>query len=167
MNRILVVGQTPPPYGGQAIMIQTMLDGAYSDVTLLHLRMGFSAQMDDVGRFRIGKVFHLLQLVFKTYYLSLSQKISILYYPPAGPELVPVLRDIAYLLAVRGLFRTRILHFHASGLSGFYRNRGGLLRRLMRMAYFGADISICATRLVVKMARSGSKAQFHHSARDC
>lgn len=26
-KRILVVGQTPPPYGGQAVMIKYMLDG--------------------------------------------------------------------------------------------------------------------------------------------
>ncbi|SVD10514.1 uncharacterized protein METZ01_LOCUS363368, partial [marine metagenome] len=29
-QRILVVGQTPPPYGGQAIMIQRLLEGTYS-----------------------------------------------------------------------------------------------------------------------------------------
>jgi hypothetical protein len=29
MTKILVVGQIPPPFGGQALMIQKMLEGDY------------------------------------------------------------------------------------------------------------------------------------------
>lgn len=148
MNNILVVGQTPPPYGGQAIMIQAMLEGAYPGTRLHHLRMSYSAQMDEVGRFNLRKIGHLLWLIYRTWQLSRGEKVRVLYYPPAGPQLVPVLRDIAYLLAVRRLFHVRIFHFHASGLSGYYRRQTGLLRWLMRLAYFAPEISICASRLV-------------------
>ncbi len=125
-----------------------MLDGEYPDVRLYHIRMGYSAQMDEIGRVRIGKITHLLKLVLVTLYVRVVQRIDTIYYPPAGPELVPVLRDIAYLLAVRWFFSRRILHYHASGLSAFYRSRGWLLRRLMKTAYFGADIAICGSRVV-------------------
>ena len=32
MKKILVVGQTPPPYGGQAQMIEYLLKGAYEKI---------------------------------------------------------------------------------------------------------------------------------------
>jgi len=46
MAKILVVGQTPPPLGGQAIMIQQMLEQKYDNLQLLHVRMSFSKEMD-------------------------------------------------------------------------------------------------------------------------
>jgi glycosyltransferase involved in cell wall biosynthesis len=153
MNKILVVGQTPPPYGGQAIMIQRMLEGVYPDAKLYHVRMGFSNQMNDIGRFQLAKIYHLCQLILKTYRLSLGLNIKILYYPPAGPDLVPVLRDIVFLIAVRWLFRIRIFHFHAAGLSEFYSSSAGLLRRLMEIAYFDPDVAIRASRQATEDGR--------------
>ena len=38
MNRILVVGQTPPPLHGQAIMIEQLLKGDYGEFELHHVR---------------------------------------------------------------------------------------------------------------------------------
>ena len=42
MRKILVVGQTPPPYGGQANMIKYMLEGRYQDIKMYHVRMSFT-----------------------------------------------------------------------------------------------------------------------------
>ena len=49
-KEILVVGQTPPPYHGQAVMVEKMLDGNYDDVELSHVRMAFSEDVDEVGK---------------------------------------------------------------------------------------------------------------------
>jgi glycosyltransferase involved in cell wall biosynthesis len=128
-------------------MIQAMLEGAYTFAKLHHVRMGFSAEMDEVGKFRFRKLFHLLKLIVETYYVALTHQVRILYYPPAGPELVPVLRDILYLLSVRWLFRTRIFQFHAAGLSEFYHKSPGFLRLFMRAAYFDPEMTIRSSRL--------------------
>ena len=48
--RVLVVGQTPPPYHGQAVMTQRVLEGAYDRVELVPVRMRFSRTLDEVGR---------------------------------------------------------------------------------------------------------------------
>ena len=48
MVRILVVGQTPPPYGGQAIMIERMLQHEYTHAKLFHVRMVFSSEIDEI-----------------------------------------------------------------------------------------------------------------------
>jgi glycosyltransferase involved in cell wall biosynthesis len=154
MNRILVVGQTPPPYGGQAIMIEKMLQGSYNDTELHHLRMTYSREMDEIGKFSLTKASHLLQLIIKTCWLRLTRKITILYYPPAGPDLIPVLRDVIYLIAVRWLFRTTIFHFHAAGLSDFYSRSPRILRWVMEIAYFKPDIAICLSRHSADDARA-------------
>lgn len=142
MNKILVVGQTPPPYGGQALMIERMLNGAYKNARLYHVRMAFSQDMDDMGRLRLGKLFHPFSIIFRVVYLRLKYGIRILYYPSSGPSTMPMLRDIALLLCLRWMFRKTIFHFHAAGLSELYPNLPWLLKWLFRRVYFKPDIAI-------------------------
>ena len=59
--RILVVGQTPPPFGGQALMIQLLLDGAYEDIELVHVRMSFSKELKSTGKFKFVKLLGIVQ----------------------------------------------------------------------------------------------------------
>lgn len=115
--RVLVVGQTPPPYHGQALMIKMLLDGEPPGVELYHVRMAFSDDMSQVGRFQFGKIVHLAVVICSIIYFRFRFGIRILYYPPAGPNLVPLLRDIAILLSTRWMFAKTIFHFQASGVS--------------------------------------------------
>ena len=115
--RVLVVGQTPPPIHGQSLMIQLLLDGDLPGVELHHVRMAFSDDMNQVGRFRLSKLAHLVFVVCSIIYNRFRFGIQILYYPPAGPNLVPLLRDIVILLSTRWLFSKTIFHFHACGVS--------------------------------------------------
>ena len=48
-KKIVVIGQTPPPFGGQALMIQALLDGQYENAELFHVRLDFSKNFDDMG----------------------------------------------------------------------------------------------------------------------
>jgi mRNA-degrading endonuclease RelE of RelBE toxin-antitoxin system len=57
--KVLVVGQTPPPFHGQAIMIERLLVARFSRLELCHVRMAFSSSIADVGRVRPGKLLHL------------------------------------------------------------------------------------------------------------
>jgi glycosyltransferase involved in cell wall biosynthesis len=69
-----------------------------------------------------------------------------LYYPPAGPNKTPILRDIVVLLCCRWRFRKTIFHFHAAGLTTIYESLGPLLQRAFRLAYFEPDLSIILSR---------------------
>ena len=40
---VLVLGQTPPPWGGQAIGIKSFVDGRYEKIRVVHVRMAFSS----------------------------------------------------------------------------------------------------------------------------
>lgn len=132
--RVLVVGQTPPPYHGQSIMIKMLLDSETPGVKLYHVRMAFSDDMNQVGRFRIGKLFHLVKVIFSIIYYRFRFGIRILYYPPAGPNLVPLLRDMAILLSTRWCFAKTVFHFHACGVSELIAKLPLPLRWLARFA---------------------------------
>lgn len=138
----MVVGQTPPPFGGQAIMIQNMLNASYDKIKLVHVRMSFSADMDDIGKFQWKKLWKLFTLIVNTYWMRITTGAKILYYPPAGPDRVPILRDIIFLNAVRWLFRKVVFHFHAAGVSEVRSEFDGMLGKLYSRAYDRPDVTI-------------------------
>jgi glycosyltransferase involved in cell wall biosynthesis len=140
--KVLVVGQTPPPYHGQAIMIERLLRGRFARTELIHVRMAFSESMGDVGRFRLGKLFHLMVVIARIVYCRFVHKPTVLCYPPAGPHRVPLNRDLAILLCTRWMFRHTILYFHAGGISELYPELSAPMRWLFRTALFGADAAI-------------------------
>jgi glycosyltransferase involved in cell wall biosynthesis len=145
--RVLVVGQTPPPYGGQAVMIQTMLTGEYKNIEMIHVRLAFSGQMADVGRLHPRKVLLLLFVIVRIMVVRWRSKATVLYYAPSGPDRVPMYRDLCVLLTTRWMFEKTVFHFHAGGVSELYPTLSRWIRPLFRRAYFKADLGIRLSRL--------------------
>jgi glycosyltransferase involved in cell wall biosynthesis len=139
---ILVVGQTPPPLHGQAIMIQSFLDGSYQDFRLEHVRMNFSRSIDEVGSFGWRKVWVLWLTWLGILRARFLRGARVLYYPPSGPNRNPVLRDVALLASTRWLFRRTVFHFHAAGLYEVYPRLAWWVRPLFRLAYRRPDLAI-------------------------
>lgn len=140
--RIVAVGQTPPPLGGQSLAIESFVTGHYRSLEVFHVRMAFSRQTAEIGKPRITKILHLIGLVTRIVWCRVRTGARVLYYPPAGPDLVPVLRDVVVLLCTRPLFRSTVLHYHASGLSEIEPRLPRPLRALCRSAYGRADLAI-------------------------
>ena len=141
-KKLLVVGQTPPPYHGQAIMMENFLRGEYPGLRLYHLRMRFSDDIAQVGEFQVKKLWELVRLVAGILYYRLRHGIPNFYYPPAGGSRVPVFRDLAILPFARRLFARTIFHFHAAGLADMYDKLTGVLRPLYRWSYHDCDLAI-------------------------
>ena len=140
--KVLIVGQTPPPYGGQAIMIERLVDSSLAGVEFLHVRMAFSATMTEVGAFRWSKVAHMFAVILRIIYYRIFHRVRILYYPPSGPDRVPMYRDVIILLATRWMFSKTVFHFHAGGISELYDRLPGWMRWLYRGAYFRPDAAV-------------------------
>lgn len=140
---IVLVGQTPPPFLGQAMMIERTLRGEYGDhIRLVHVRMGFSRATADIGKFSVLKIYELFRVIFGIYRAYFQHHAQVLYYFPAGPKYLPIFRDIVILFSTRWLFKKTIFHFRASGLSECYDRSPGWIKLLMRLAYFRPDIGI-------------------------
>lgn len=140
--RVLVVGQTPPPFGGQAVMIEKFLEGRYATLQLAHVRLAYSEEMSDVGRFSLHKVWILFRTIGQVWRARIRHGSQALYYPPSGPNMVPILRDIIFLIAVRWCFRYAVFHFHAGGVSTFMGNLPLPLRWLAWLAYRKPHLAI-------------------------
>jgi glycosyltransferase involved in cell wall biosynthesis len=140
--KILVVGQTPPPYYGQAMMIRKLLEGQYRQIKLFHVSMTFSRQMDEIGKFTIRKLGHLFAVIISIVYMRLRYGIPILYYPPAGPNRIPMYRDIAILLCTRWVFKKTVFKFHAGGISELYGRLLWIEKLFFRLTYFFPDLAI-------------------------
>jgi glycosyltransferase involved in cell wall biosynthesis len=132
---VLVVGQTPPPYGGQALMVEYLVRGRFTRIQLHHLRLGFSSSMDSVGRAELRKVLHLLTVLGRAVRIRFERQIDLVWFAPAGPNLVPIVRDLVLLGVLRLLYPRIVLHFHAAGLSEFLQAQRPLLRRLALWIY--------------------------------
>jgi len=142
MEDVLVVGQTPPPVNGQTVMIKAFLDGEYSALKLHHVRMTFSRTIDEVGNFQLRKLLILFTTLGDVIRGRFKSRARVLYYPPAGPTLIPVVRDIFLLLSTRWMFRYTVFHFHAAGLTEIYPRLPGILKPFFRLAYGKADLAI-------------------------
>ena len=123
-------------------MIANFLAGKFERIQLFHVRMAFSADMESVGKYSPGKVFKLLTTILEVWWARLRHRTPVLYYPPSGPNKIPVLRDIILLCATRWLFRKVVFHFHAGGVSGFEPHLPAALRPFFRLAYREPALSI-------------------------
>jgi glycosyltransferase involved in cell wall biosynthesis len=144
---VLVVGQTPPPYGGQAVMIQQLLNADIPSIRFCHVRMAFSENMDAIGKFHGSKIIHLFSVVFRVIMARIRFRPSVLYYPPAGPNRVPFYRDAVILIPTRWMFRYTVFHFHASGISAMYERLNKIEKLMFRLAYGRPSLAIRTSAL--------------------
>jgi len=142
MEDVLVVGQTPPPVHGQSIMLKGLLDGKYDGIRLNHVRMRFSRTVDEAGKFQLRKLLLLFITWAQIVVGRFESRSRILYFPPAGPTLIPVIRDIVLLLGTRWMFRYTVFHFHAAGLTEIYPRLPRILKPFYNLAYRNPDLAI-------------------------
>jgi len=103
-KRILVIGQTPPPFGGQVMMIQTLLEAKFNNAELFHIRLGFSKDFNQMGRLKFYKFWNLFKTIILAWLYRFWYNIDILYYGPAGPNKLAMYRDMLLLFSIRFLF---------------------------------------------------------------
>jgi len=123
-------------------MIQYFIEGKYKDIELTYVRMNFSQQLDSVGSFRLAKLWELFRVVAAIYIAKLRVRPEVLYYPPAGPRFVPVMRDIVILGMTRWAFAKTVFHFHAGGISEYFLKMNPVLQCAFRFSLMRPDLAI-------------------------
>lgn len=139
-RKLIVLGQTPPPYHGQAVAIQAMIDGLRDELELIHIPMQFSDTVAENGRFNIKKVMHLWVIIFKSVYHLCRNPGAVVYYPPAPASWVPLIRDLVILSFVRPLCGKIVFQYHAYGIGEFIAKRRWL--RILAWPMYNADLAL-------------------------
>jgi glycosyltransferase involved in cell wall biosynthesis len=124
--------------------IAKMLDAfGNAGIHYRHIRLNFSDEINDMGKFHIKKLVRLTSIFFRLIWQLAVYRPSAVYYPPAGPTRTAVLRDIILLFPVKLFGFRRVFHFHAGGLCEMHEHLHPFLRRLYKFVYTRADHSIC------------------------
>lgn len=161
-KRILIIGQTPPPFGGQAINIQKIISTLQKqEVNHRFIRLHFSDQLNDMGRFNITKAWRLFTTFIRIVFYLITYRPHIVYYPPAGPTRNAIYRDMILLLPIRVLQRKLVFHFHAGGLSDTYESFPPLLQPIYRYVYYHAAHAICLSQRGTKDPKALKAKQIH------
>ena len=135
MRKILVIGQTPPPYGGQALMTKRLVDAKFDSIEIIHVRLAFSESFLEIGKASWKKVLHVVKIAAQIWKHRLRNRNLVFYYMPAGPDMVPVIRDLLLLALVRPFFSKTIYHFRAAGISEFIRKKPAAFMWLCKIIY--------------------------------
>jgi glycosyltransferase involved in cell wall biosynthesis len=141
-NRILVIGQTPPPIGGQAKMIERLMSGNYANAELVLNRANFSKELNETGKTQIRKIVHLFVIIFKSVFHRIVNNTKFMIYHPGGPKKESLIKDILILLSLRLFFKKVILYFHAGGVSHLYPKLNIIMQFFFRLSFFGNDYGI-------------------------
>ena len=137
-----MVAQRPPPTHGQAVANATLMDADYDGLRVHPVEMGFSKELDDVSRFRPGKLIELLRVAFEIGRLRTKGHRDVLFYSVGLRNRTGLYRDMILLLLTRPFFRRTALHVHTGGTGSLIEGLPGPLRPLAERAYGGADTVI-------------------------
>jgi glycosyltransferase involved in cell wall biosynthesis len=145
---VVIAGQTPPPTGGQNVMIARLLDDLRGDVRWCteHLDFHFTPSFSTVRQANVAKVWELLRVYGRLFRLFFRYgRVDLLIYPSGGPQTVPIVRDIVLLPFVRLVTKRLWIQFHAAGIADRLQGRHGVLERLLRFVYADVDGAIVMT----------------------
>ncbi len=134
--KVLILGQIPPPYHGQSLMIKALLDSKMNYIEKYFVRMNYSSSIADVGKFEINKLIILIKVILSSIWKILYYKIDLVYYPPAGANhKVAVIRDMITLIFIRRFCKKIVFHFHAKGLDAIISKFNKFFQKVIYYAY--------------------------------
>jgi glycosyltransferase involved in cell wall biosynthesis len=145
---VVIAGQTPPPTGGQNVMIARLLEDLRRDERWCaeHLEFCFTPSFSTVRQVNLAKVWELLRVYGRLVRLAFRHgRVDVVIYPSGGPQTVPVVRDILLLPLIRLVTKRLWVQFHAAGIGDRLRQKNGVLERLLKKIYAGVDGAIVMT----------------------
>jgi glycosyltransferase involved in cell wall biosynthesis len=145
---IVIAGQTPPPTGGQNVMIARLLEDLRCDGRwrVEQLEFRFTPSFATVRQANLAKVWELLKVYGRLVRIFLRHgRVDLLIYPSGGPQTVPMIRDVMLLPFVRLLTKRLWVQFHAAGIADRLQQRHGILERMLRCVYAGVAGAIVMT----------------------
>ena len=132
--QVVMVGLVPPPFHGQSIITKALFESDLRPIRSRVVEARFNQEIGQVSRFEFRKLLELFRVIGRCLDQRRRSGAALLYYTPGSAKLVPFLKDVVLLVALRPFFKRTLLHYHSGGLPEFLRRRWWT-RGLGRLAY--------------------------------
>lgn len=129
--KILLIGTIPPPMGGAAYTVQTLLNSKFSRCfEIIFLNTKYNRTIFDLGKFTILKVLKTIKYLFKAFYvLSFKRVDFVIICPSTGGW--SIIKDAIFSLVSSRIFKKNlILWMHGNGYLD-YDERHSLIQKLI------------------------------------
>lgn len=149
--KICFFAHKPPPYHGQSIAVETLIDGLVEDVQLqsssgdaievFHVDARLSDDVGQIGQVQIQKLLRVLKYVLQAIWIRLRYGVKYFYYVPAPGLKAAVYRDWIVMGVCRLFYPKVIYHFQAVGLGGWLETEAkGWERKLSHFLFRRVDL---------------------------
>lgn len=139
---ILILAQTPPPFHGQSIMQNYLVNSSMPHFLKTHIRLELSEEIKDVGNKSLIKILKLISLILRLIIIRINKVFDIVYYPPAGPNKIPFYRDVLLLPFVKVLGKKKVFHFHAGGFNKLLEKLNPIEKIIAKRIYAHCDLAV-------------------------
>jgi glycosyltransferase involved in cell wall biosynthesis len=140
--QILAIGMLPPPIGGQAVMFEAAIAELSRSASVDVVDIQAQRNIGETGKLHFAKVAWFLNLIVRELLPRRRRKYDILYYCPAGPNRLALVKDMVILGLVRRRVRKTVYHFHATGIGALIANQPSAIKRLANRVLFEPDLAI-------------------------
>lgn len=138
-QKILILAQTPPPYHGQAVILDAFVKAKWDWCQKKHIRLNYSNSIESVGRFSFTKVFKMIKIISQVYQEKNTGGIDVIVYPPAPARRIPFYRDIITLFFIRRWSKKTVFHFHSGGFHDISLRFSSFEKLIAKKIYSGAQ----------------------------
>ncbi len=145
---LLIFAHVPPPFHGQSVMVQQMvnhlaLDPSGARIRCWHVDARVSESIEDVGSARFSKIFTLLKHCREALRLQRRHQIGAVLIVPAPPKRGALMRDWIILTLLRRRFKRVIYYWQAAGLSSWLESEADPITRMISKQILGVpDLSV-------------------------
>jgi glycosyltransferase involved in cell wall biosynthesis len=151
--KICFFAHKPPPYHGQSIAVETLIDGLVEDAQLqpgpgdaievFHVDARLSDDVGQIGQVQMQKLLRVLKYVFQAIWIRLRYGVKYFYYVPAPGLKAAVYRDWIVMGVCRLFYPKVIYHFQAVGLGDWLEKEAkGWERKLSRFLFRRVDLCL-------------------------
>ena len=113
-EKILIIGQLPPPYHGSNVMAQVMLSALEKKYDIIFINKSFSKSIDTIGKPSLRKIIRVPVLAIKTLFACMKSRPTVcIYFVAVGKSAFII--DASLLLLIRLCRLPYILRFGGKG----------------------------------------------------
>lgn len=116
MSGVTVIGQQPPPFGGQSLQFEALLSAQLEGLRLFPVRLNFARSFTQSGRVTIGAVRHTVLVVARALWFRVVHGVDTFYMQVSGADARTLIRDLFVIALLRLSYRKAVYHFQSAGL---------------------------------------------------